>query len=61
MEFHISTIGFLGYIPDSGQVKIDPEKVQALSNRPKSLHYEKPQQFLGFAKVYLSLSEITAM
>jgi len=29
-EFHFSSVGFLGYILESGQVRVDPGKIQAV-------------------------------
>jgi len=43
-EFHVSSVGFLGYILESGQVRADPAKIQAV--------VEWLQRFLGFANFY---------
>lgn len=51
-EFHVKSVSFLGYIIESGQVRTDPEKVQAVAEWPKPTTVKQLQQFLGFANFY---------
>lgn len=39
-EFHVPSVKFLEYIMESGQVKTDPEKIQAVSDLPTQNHPE---------------------
>lgn len=34
-EFHVSSVNFLGYVIEGGQVKTDPEKIRAVTEWPK--------------------------
>ncbi|XP_059805780.1 acidic mammalian chitinase-like [Hypanus sabinus] len=51
-EFHIPLVSFLGYIIESGQVKADPKKIQAVEEWPRPTTRKQLQQFLGFANFY---------
>uniref|UniRef100_A0A8D0AQG0 Reverse transcriptase n=1 Tax=Sander lucioperca TaxID=283035 RepID=A0A8D0AQG0_SANLU len=51
-EFHSSSVSFLGYIVESGQVKTDPSKVQAVTEWPVPTTRKELQRFLGFANFY---------
>ncbi|KAI3355614.1 hypothetical protein L3Q82_018436, partial [Scortum barcoo] len=49
-KFHTSSVSFLGFIVIENQVKMDPEKISAVTNWLTSR--KKVQQFLGFANFY---------
>ena len=51
-EFHVSSVGFLGYIIESGQVKTDPDKIKAVAEWPEPTSRKLLQRFLGFANFY---------
>ncbi|KAF7640683.1 hypothetical protein LDENG_00023110, partial [Lucifuga dentata] len=51
-EFHVSSVKFLGYIIESGQVKADPDKIRAVAEWPKPESHKQLQHFLGFANFY---------
>ncbi|KAI2655590.1 Transposon Tf2-6 polyprotein [Labeo rohita] len=51
-EFHVSSVNFLGYVIEGGQVKTDPEKIQAVIEWPKPITLKQLQRFLGFANFY---------
>lgn len=51
-EFHVSKVAFLGYIFESGQVKTDPVKTQAVADWPVPTNRKQLQRFLGFANFY---------
>ncbi|KAI3373891.1 hypothetical protein L3Q82_022460, partial [Scortum barcoo] len=51
-EFHASSVSFLGFIVSPNQVKMDPEKVSAVTNWPPLTSRKKVQQFLGFTNFY---------
>lgn len=51
-EFHVSTVSFLGFIIEQGQLKPDPEKIRAVQEWPVPTTCRNLQRFLGFAKFY---------
>uniref|UniRef100_A0A8C6KJR4 Gypsy retrotransposon integrase-like protein 1 n=1 Tax=Nothobranchius furzeri TaxID=105023 RepID=A0A8C6KJR4_NOTFU len=51
-EFHRSSITFLGYIFEGGQVRTDPDKIKAVLNWPTPENRKQLQRFLGFANFY---------
>ncbi|CAJ1078658.1 Pol polyprotein [Xyrichtys novacula] len=51
-EFHASTVAFLGFIISSGEVKMDPLKVEAVTEWPRPEDRRQLQRFLGFANFY---------
>ncbi|KAF7646964.1 hypothetical protein LDENG_00179580, partial [Lucifuga dentata] len=51
-EFHVSSVKFLGYIIESGQVKADPDKIRAVAEWPKPESRKQLQHFLGYANFY---------
>lgn len=51
-EFHVNSVSFLGFILESGQMKTDPAKIQAVANWPRPTSVKQLQQFLGFANFY---------
>lgn len=51
-EFHVSSVSFLGYIIEGGQMKTDPEKIQAVAAWPTPTSVKQLQRFLGFANFY---------
>ncbi len=51
-EFHCSSISFLGFIIQSGQVKADPDKLKAVTQWPVPTSVKQLQRFLGFANFY---------
>ncbi len=51
-EFHVSSVSFLGYIIEGGQVKTDPKKIQAVAAWPTPTSVKQLQRFLGFANFY---------
>uniref|UniRef100_A0A8C6PCB6 Gypsy retrotransposon integrase-like protein 1 n=1 Tax=Nothobranchius furzeri TaxID=105023 RepID=A0A8C6PCB6_NOTFU len=51
-EFHVSTVKFLGFIIESGRLKADPEKVQAVTEWPTPTTRKQLQRFLGFSNFY---------
>ncbi len=46
-EFHVDSVGFLGYIIESGKVKMNPRKIQAVAEWPIPTSRKELQQFLG--------------
>ena len=51
-EFSVTSVSFLGFIIESGQVRTCPEKVSAVTDWPIPDSRKKLQQFLGFANFY---------
>lgn len=51
-EFHTSLVTFLSYILKSGPVKMDPEKVKAMTKGPTPTTWKQLQHFMGFASFY---------
>ena len=51
-EFHVSSVAFLGYILECGQVRTDPAKVQAVTEWPRPNSRKQLQRFLGFSNFY---------
>jgi len=51
-EFHVSSVQFLGFIIEEGQLRKDPEKVKAVTEWPVPSSRRQLQQFLGFANFY---------
>ena len=51
-DFHVTSVSFLGFIIEQGQVKTDPAKVQAVAEWPKPTTRKQLQRFLGFANFY---------
>lgn len=51
-SFHVNTVGFLGYIIESEQVRTDPEKIQAVAEWPRPTSLKTLQRFLGFGNFY---------
>lgn len=51
-EFHFSTVAFLGFIVQQGQLLCDPAKIQAAAKWPTQNSWKQLQQFLGFAIFY---------
>uniref|UniRef100_A0A8C6P7M8 Gypsy retrotransposon integrase-like protein 1 n=3 Tax=Nothobranchius furzeri TaxID=105023 RepID=A0A8C6P7M8_NOTFU len=50
--FHVSTVKFLGFVIESGRLRADPEKVQAVTEWPTPSSRKQLQRFLGFANFY---------
>lgn len=48
-DFHVSSVSFLGYIIETGRVRADPSKIQAVAEWPTPLNGKQLQRFLGFA------------
>lgn len=46
-KFHVSTVPFLGYIIEAGNIRLDPAKIWEIPETRKKL-----QLFLGFANFY---------
>ncbi|KAL0180316.1 hypothetical protein M9458_025758, partial [Cirrhinus mrigala] len=51
-EFHSSTVSFLGFILSAGDIRMDPEKVEAVKAWPAPENRKQLQRFLGFANFY---------
>uniref|UniRef100_A0A3B3HPI5 Gypsy retrotransposon integrase-like protein 1 n=1 Tax=Oryzias latipes TaxID=8090 RepID=A0A3B3HPI5_ORYLA len=51
-EFHVSSIPFLGYIIEAGNIRPDPAKIEAVTQWEIPQTRKKLQQFLGFANFY---------
>ncbi|XP_014872995.1 uncharacterized protein lrfn4b [Poecilia latipinna] len=51
-EFHKSSVTFLGYILEGGQVKPTEGKIKAVLERPTPVTRRQLQRFLGFANFY---------
>uniref|UniRef100_A0A1A8MKZ8 Gypsy retrotransposon integrase-like protein 1 n=1 Tax=Nothobranchius pienaari TaxID=704102 RepID=A0A1A8MKZ8_9TELE len=51
-EFHVSTVKFLGFVIESGRLRADPEKVQAVTEWPTPTTRKQLQRFLGFSNFY---------
>lgn len=51
-EFHVTSVPFLGYIIEKGQVRPDSDKVQAVAKWARPASHKQLQQFLGFASFY---------
>ncbi|KAK3540883.1 hypothetical protein QTP86_002978 [Hemibagrus guttatus] len=63
-EFHVTQVQFLGFIIKPGQIKMDPQKVQAVVDWPSPSSVKEVQRFLGFANFYCkfirNFSSVTA-
>ncbi|KAK7886523.1 hypothetical protein WMY93_026144 [Mugilogobius chulae] len=51
-QFHASSVPFLGFVIEQGQIKADPEKVKAVADWPQPETRKQLQRFLGFANFY---------
>ncbi|KAK3557454.1 hypothetical protein QTP70_027739, partial [Hemibagrus guttatus] len=51
-EFHVTQVQFLGFIIKPGQIKMDPQKVQAVVDWLSPSSVKEVQRFLGFANFY---------
>ncbi len=51
-SFHQSSVQFLGYHIDSGGIRMDEGKVEAIKTWPKPSTIKELQQFLGFSNFY---------
>lgn len=51
-DFHASSVSFLGFILERGQVRADPSKVKAIVEWPTPSTCKQLQRFLGFANFY---------
>ena len=51
-EFHVSSVSFLGFVVEKGQLKTDPAKVLAVAEWPTPTTRKQLQRFLGFANFY---------
>ena len=51
-EFHASEVTFLGYIINSGNVQMSPDKTRAVAEWPTPSTRKELQRFLGFANFY---------
>uniref|UniRef100_A0A1A8FIG4 Gypsy retrotransposon integrase-like protein 1 n=1 Tax=Nothobranchius korthausae TaxID=1143690 RepID=A0A1A8FIG4_9TELE len=51
-EFHVPSVKFLGFILESGRLRADPEKTQAILDWPTPTSRKQLQRFLGFANFY---------
>ena len=51
-DFHVSSVCFLGFIVEKGQIKTDPAKVKAVAEWPTPTSRKQLQRFLGFANFY---------
>jgi len=50
--FHVSSVSFLGFVVEKGQVKPDPAKVMAVAEWLTPTTTKQLQRFLGFANFY---------
>ncbi len=51
-DFHVDSVSFLGYVVESGQLRADPAKIEAVKNWPIPSTRKELQRFLGFANFY---------
>lgn len=51
-QFHESSVTFLGFVIEQGQVRADPAKVEAVAEWPRPETRKQLQRFLGFANFY---------
>lgn len=51
-EFHVSSVSFLGFIVQHGQLSPDPTKVKAVAEWPTPSSRKQLQRFLSFANFY---------
>src|SRR6266852_7800068 len=51
-SFHKREVNYLGFIVGEGQVKMDPVKVDALTDWPKPTLVKEMRSFLGFGNYY---------
>nr|XP_054592065.1 uncharacterized protein LOC107372597 isoform X3 [Nothobranchius furzeri] len=51
-EFYASSVKFLGFVLESGRLKMDPDKVVAIQTWPTPSTRKQLQRFLGFANFY---------
>ena len=47
-EFHKKEIGFLGFVVEIDEIKIDPKKIQKILDWPESKNLKNLQRFLRF-------------
>ena len=50
--FHASSVPFLGYVVEKGQLRPDPEKTLVVENWPQPQSRKDLQSFLGFSNFY---------
>ena len=51
-EFHVTQVPYLGMIITTEGIKMDPAKVDAITNWPELVNVKDVQSFLGFANFY---------
>ena len=51
-HFHMKEVEYLGVIVGKGQVKMDPVKVQGITDWPVPTNLHEMQSFLGFGNYY---------
>ena len=51
-DFHATTVSFLGYVVEKGQLKPDPGKIRSVVEWPVPATRKQLQRFLGFANFY---------
>lgn len=56
IEFHVTSVTFLGFIGRQGQLLPDPAKVQVVAGWPTPNSRMQLQQFLGFTNFYRRFS-----
>ncbi|KAK7879248.1 hypothetical protein WMY93_033967 [Mugilogobius chulae] len=50
--FHATSVNFLGFVIEQGQIMADPDKVKAVAEWPRPETRKQLQRFLGFANFY---------
>ena len=51
-QFHVQTVGFLGFVISPEGIKMEQEKVRAILEWPEPTNVKEVQEFLGFANFY---------
>jgi hypothetical protein len=51
-EFHVKKVQFLGYVLTGTEIRMDPQKIEAVRNWPTPTNKSEVRSFLGFSNYY---------
>lgn len=54
-DFHVSSVSFLGFIIEHGQLKPEPDKIRAVVDWLVPISHKQLQRILGFANFFIDV------